>query len=911
MLNPGKFCQCRRRDTITNAVREMSVPVASKLALLGRTDRLEMTWLRRRQIAGKGFFFLILGVALLTGCTAQKGKPDAEQKATRSADSSSQLGESVAREPPRPAGPAGSGPATDSGDAPQPGQPTRKPETIPPSTQSAREILEEMVKVYQSASSYGDQGRIVIRGTYNGQPVESRVNYVTAFERPNKLRLIAGDGVIICDGKDFWGYVAFLPGQVLKISAPDKFNLKTLFADTILANALMQGPGQLYSLLPPPLVLLVAEDPLKTLLYRSEQQDVIPSGTTGTFTCDRVRVRRKDGDVILWIDRKTRLLVRVDLPAEGLRQSFDGGRFQNLAIYEEFIDPVVNRPINSEAFVFSVPSDARITGELHPYGYDYLGTRPAEFEFEDTNGQKVTLASLAGKPVVLEFWSRNHPGSQAVLQAIEAVARQFADRVAFYAVSVDHVVDALDSPAVKNEELLKILQSWQVTLPLLRDPRNDSEKIFGATFRQNKVTVPCLVMLNAQGLIQTYHLGMTMDLVDRLSGTLEKLLSGVNLVEEERAGVEKMKTELARLVDEASRHGLFTFALDEITAASTVEPAPASTPQHLKLVDLFKCNLIKSPGNIVIVPESAGNDRVICVEEGNTAAEIGWDGTVKSRWPLKPLPPDKIDFLRSAVEKTGKRYFVGWSFGSQQLSIYNDQFELVGRYPGEGTPPHEGMADVRLVDLNADGNLEAVIGFLGVVGVQAISLDGKRLWANRTAAVAFRIGVLPGPQGQSPSFLVTNTSRGSAVQISHDGQRLGEVIVPGRTIAWLAAADLDGDGTAELCGLDPKDFAQTEAFGFNLAGDELWKYTLPKGMVQYPVEQIVHGRVLPGKTEQWILVGADGSVHIVDKDGQLVDRFNVGELITGVAVAEHNGAPVLVIATSQQVIAWSVTPGEP
>ena len=908
MLKPAKFSQCRLRDALTNGSRQTSVPVTSEFTPLGATGGAEAKCLHRRQVAGYGLLFLILGVVLLAGCTAQTSKPEAEQKTTQSADSSFHASEKISAPPSSPAGATGSGAPAHSGSAAQVASSANKPEVIPPSKQSAREILEEMVKVYRSVSSYGDQGRIVIRGTYNGQPVESRVNYVTAFERPNKLRLIAGDGVIICDGKDFWGYVAFLPGQVLKVPAPERFDLKTLFADTILANALMQGPGQLYSLLPPPLVLLVAEDPLKTLLYRSEEQDVIPPGTIGTFTCDRVRIRRKDGDVILWIDRKTRLLVRVDLPAEGLRQSFDAGRFQNLAIYEEFIDPVVNNPINPDAFVFSVPSDARIVSELHPYGYDYLGTRPAEFEFEDTNGQKVTLESLAGKPVVLEFWSRNHPGSQAVLQAIQAVAQQFSDRVAFYAVSVDHVVDALDSPAVKNEELLKLLQSWQVTLPLLRDPRNDSEKIFGATFRPNKVTVPCLVILNAEGVVQTYHLGMTIDLVDRLSGTLEKLLSGVNLVDEERAGFEKMKKELARLVDEASQHGLFTFALDEITAASTVEPATASTPQHLKLVDLFKCTLIKSPGNIVIVPDSAGNDRVICVEEGNTAAEIGWDGTVKSRWPLKPVPPDKIDFLRSAVDNTGKRYFVGWSFGSQQLSIYNDQFELQSRYPGEGTPPHDGMADVRLVDLNADGNLEAVIGFLGVVGVQAISLDGKRLWSNRTAAVAFRIGVLPGPQRQPPTFLVTNTSRGSAVQISHDGQRMGEIIVPGRTIAWLAAADLDGDGTAELCGLDPKDFAQTEAFGFNLAGDELWKYTLPKGMVQHPVEQIVHGRLLPGKTEQWILVGADGSVHILDKAGQLVDRFNVGELITGVAVAQHEGAPVLVVATPQQVIAWSVTP---
>lgn len=853
----------------------------------------------------------ILWMLLATGCAAQKDTQAKKDERGPTAKETAVQADTRAGQPgtaPQPAAVGEPGGLGDQGlaapgGAGQTGGAAGQP-PLPATTKSAREILEEMVKAYRSAKTYGDQGRIVMRGTFNGQPFETRMNYVTAFERPNKLRLIAGDGVMICDGKDLWGFVSFLPGQVLKRPAPESFNLKTLFSDTVLANALMQGPGQLYCLVPPPLVLLLADDPLKTLLYRTAEQDVVSPGTTGPFTCDRVRLRRADGDVILWIDRETRVLVRVDFPPERVRQSLGQQGLQNLAIYADFVNPVLNGSIDPEAFTFVVPTEARLTEELHPHGYDYLGTKPADFQFEDVNGQPVTPQTLAGKPAVLEFWSKNHPNSEPVLKAIQAVSEQFGDRVAFYAVSVDHVVDALDSPAVKNEELQNLFKLWQVTVPLVRDPRNDAERVFGAAFRRNLVTVPCLVILNADGVIQTYHLGMTVDLVDRLGGTLEKLLSGVNLVEEERAGFEKMKTELAKLVDEANRYGLFTFPLDEITATGTVEAAPASQPQHLKLTELFRCTLLKSPGNLLIVPSPDGNDRILCVEEGNTASEIGWDGVVKSRWPLKPQPPDKIDFLRTGVRKNGQRLFVGWSFGAQQLSVYDENFATLLRYPPDGSPPHEGMADIHLVDLNADGDPEAVVGFLGVVGVQAISLDGKRLWSNRTAAVAFRIGVLPSKNG--PSFVVTNTARGSAVHLDHNGQRLGEIIVPGRTIAWLAAADLDGDGTAELCGLDPRDFAQTEAFGFTLAGEELWSYSLPKGMAQYPVEQITAGAVLPGQTRQWILVGADGSLHILDKAGQLVDRFNVGELLTGVAVAQQNGVPVLVVATPKQVIAWKV-----
>lgn len=911
--------QGRNKRPRTDFHWSMSSPRCRWPATCGRTVRKAVrsgpsTGLFRR-LAGYAPILLvivaILPVALELGCSGQKnaaaqkedrGTPTEETRAQADAVAGQQGGASQANTARQPVGPGGQG-QPQTGTSAETGGGVTQP-AIPATTKSAQEILEEMAKAYRSAKTYGDQGRIVMRGTFNGQPFETRMNYVTAFERPNKLRLIAGDGVMICDGKDLWGFVNFLPGQVLKRPAPESFDLKTLFADTVLANALMQGPGQLYSLIPPPLVLLLAEDPLKTLLYRTTGQEVISPGTTGPFTCDRVRLRRGDGDVILWIDRETRALVRVDLPPERVRQSLGQQGLQNLAIYADFVNPVLDGAIDPEAFSFVVPAEARLTEELHPHGYDYLGTKPADFQFEDVQGQPINLQTLAGKPAVLEFWSKNHPNSEAVLKAIQAVSEQFGDRVAFFAVSVDHVVDALDSPAVKNEELQNLLKSWQITLPLVRDPRNDAERVFGAAFRRNLVTVPCLVILNAQGVIQAYHLGMTMDLVDRLGGTLEKLLSGVNLVEEERAGFEKMKNELAKLVDEANRYGLFTFPLDEITATGTVEAAPASQPQHLKLTEVFRCTLLKSPGNLLIAPSPEGVDRILCVEEGNTATEIGWDGVVKSRWPLKPQPPDKIDFLRTALRKNGQRLFVGWSFGAQQLSVYDENFELLLRYPPDGSLPHEGMADVHFADLNGDGEQEAVIGFLGVVGVQAISLEGKRLWSNRTAAVAFRIGVLPSKD--HPSFVVTNTARGSAVHVAHDGQRLGEIIVPGRTIAWLAAADLDGDGTAELCGLDPRDFAQTEAFGFNLAGEELWSYALPKGMAQYPVEQITVGAILPGQARQWILVGADGSLHILDKAGQLVDRFNVGELVTGVAVARQNNTPVLLVATPKQVIAWKV-----
>lgn len=877
--------------------------------VLARLDRFDHKFgVFQRMTTRSVQCWLMLAVLLtVAGCPATKKEPSESPSGTNQKEVAKQPGERA----PQTAAQGQPG-QQESGSQSSAAPSAQQSPAIPPSKETAEQILQMMVQTYQKARSYGDQGRIVMRGTFNGQPFESRTNYVTAFERPNKLRLIAGEAALICDGKDLWGFVNFLPGQVLKTSAPEKFTLESLFKDTVLANALMQGPGQVYSLIPPPLVLLLADEPLKTFLYRAKPPELLPPGTVGNFTCDRIRLARSDGDAILWIDRNSRLLVRVDFPTESIRRTLDGGQLQSLAIYADFTNGVLDADIDPTAFQFQAPPDSRVTEELHPHGYDHLGTRPKDFQFQDVDGKPVTLQTLAGKPVILEFWSKNHPYSQVVLRMIQAVHDQFKDRVAFYAVSIDAVTDTLDSRAVPNQELLNLLQSWNVSIPLLRDPQNDAEKCFDVYLRREAATVPCLVILNSEGIVQAYHLGSAPDLVDRLGSTLEKLLSGVNLVDEEKAGFEKMKNELARLVAESAKHGLFTFPVEEITAAGTAQAASASQPKHLRLTQLFRCTSVKSPGNLLIVKTPDQEPTIYVVENGNTATELSWDGHVKTKHPLKPIPPDKIDFLRTALDSQGTRFFAAWSLGSQRLYFLDKSLAPLSHYPADDSPPHDGVADVHLVDLQGDGTVEAVVGFLGLVGVHTVTLDGKRVWANRTAAAAFRVGILEPDADQHRSILATNTTRGSAVQISHDGQRLREIIVPGRTIAWLATADLNGDGRYELCGLDPKDYGQVEAFGFNFDGEELWSYKLPKGMSEYPVEQVVHGRLVPNQnTQQWIIVGADGSLHILDVNGQPVDQFNVGELITGVAAAEVSGKPALVVATPQAVIAWSVEGHEP
>ena len=100
---------------------------------------------------------------------------------------------------------------------------------------------------------------------------------------------------------------------------------------------------------------------------------------------------------------------------------------------------------------------------------------------------------------------------------------------------------------------------------------------------------------------------------------------------------------------------------------------------------------------------------------------------------------------------------------------------------------------------------------------------------------------------------------------------------------------------------------QYTAIGLNAHGETIWKYELPFGSMR-TVEPIVVGRVLPGTAAQWILPGADGSVHVLAADGTLIDRFSYGAQINGLTVTEIDGKPALLISSANAVEALRVEP---
>ena len=233
-------------------------------------------------------------------------------------------------------------------------------------------------------------------------------------------------------------------------------------------------------------------------------------------------------------------------------------------------------------------------------------------------------------------------------------------------------------------------------------------------------------------------------------------------------------------------------------------------------------------------------------------------------------------------------------------------------YPADALEnPHAGLGDVELGDLTGDGVLKAYVGFAGVVGVQCVSLQGTRIWSCRNLFNVSR--VLPGPadaQGHRELFCISDAN--SLAVLDAKGQLRDAKTVPGDGIVLVfGPCRPDGQAARRLVRHDvlarqPQQTAGNfTAVGLTPSGDVTWKYALPSG-TQQAVESIVVGRLLPGAERQWLLPGSDGSIHVLAADGTLIDRFNYGEPITGLATVEIDGKPVLLISSASGVEALRV-----
>lgn len=753
-----------------------------------------------------------------------------------------------------------------------------------------------MVAAYQKAQSYADAGTVRLLAEAGGQKVvDETANYSLTLERPGKVRLQAYGAMLVCDGTKMYGSIEDQPGEVLVRDAPSRLTLQSLYADRVLAMALTQN----FAGATPQVMLMLGPDPLKALLGEGGEPALAEPGKIDDRDCYRVQIRRPEGVTTLWIDQADSVLRRVVLPTDELRQYLSQQQpIDRISLVADFTGAKLDEKIDPKAFAFEVPEGAEIVKFFIPPELAYmklLGKKSPDFKFIDPEGKPVTLESLAGKAVVLDFWATWCPPCKKGLPILQAAYEKFKDnpKVAYYAVSVDE-------PGIDTKDVAKTLEGLKVTIPMLRDPEKTA-----VAFRFQ--SIPTTFLLGPDGVVQGCEGGVNPQYIDELPAHIEKLLAGENVFEKPLQEFKDKLEKYAKMLETAAAGdatGAAGEGIVENREIPEVKIAERTEPAKFKLASAWKCDGVKSPGNLLVVRDKDGPVRLLAIEDWRSIAEIGSDGKLIAMHKLDIDENELIGNLRSGVGADGKRYFVAFLSTQQRCHVLDADWKLVTSYPEDALKhPHSGISDVEIGDLDGDGQLKLYISYWGAVGVQAASLEGKRLWSNRqfSNAISLAIGD-PNDKGQRSAYC-TDTA-GAIIVLDSRGERQNELRIPDQMVQAIFAADLRGDGQLLWCGITAPKLGQNEAIGISTKGELLWQYAMPDGVQRQPIELVIPGKIVREGPGQWLLPGPDGSIHILSADGTLYDKFNFGAALQGLATIEIDGQPGLVVATEKGIEAF-------
>ena len=814
---------------------------------------------------------MLLGLLQAAGCSKRPDSSGADAKPAAGANSATAGGKSS------------------TADGKPSGEPTPKP------LLTAQDVLEKMAAAYKNASSYEDFATLEFRQEPTQERSDTRVNFSVAFQRPNKLRIEFFNGMVICDGKQWCARCDRAPGQAVLRDAPAKVSMNLLRADYLLYSALSDGE-QLTS---PQLQLLLDDDPIRSLVAGSQEVALDEPGRLGDYACYRVRATLSEGPEYLWIDQKTFVLRMMVVPIATAPPQPEGAAQGNrMWLVINFERARLGGDIDAKAFQFVIGEGVKKTRALLQNGpYDLVGQKLPEFTFVDLQGKPWSSQSLAGKAAVLHFWRTDVAEGHPILTNLDQLHAKYKDnaKVAMLAVSLDYP----DMPSKTIEDAGKQLK---LTMPLLRDNRREAGE------RLKIIGPPTTLFIDAKGVLQDCMLGVNPATAAATPRKLEKLLAGEDLAKQALEEFRQQIKEYERTVDmQFSGEALVA----TVQQAKTTAAVAKREPTKLRLKSQWKCAAVHSAGNILVTQEAGGKPRIFVIDDFRSVSEIGLDGKViANRKP--PLAKDEFFInLRSAADRDGKRHFVAFAPGQQRFHFFDDKFNYVLSYPPDALENrHAGLGDVEFGDLSGDGVLKAYVGFAGIVGVKCVSLQGTLIWSCRNLINV--ASVVPGPvnaHGQAELYCVNDAS--SVAILDAKGQLRDAVrLIAQGALRWLTHADLTGKGTPTWCGImfvaDPQQTSgQFTALGLSTSGQVTWKYALPSG-TQQAVEPIVVGRLLPGTARQWLLPGSDGSIHVLAADGTLIDRFNYGEQVNGLATVDIDGKPVLLISSSGGVEALRV-----
>jgi hypothetical protein len=777
----------------------------------------------------------------------------------------------------------------------------RLPQPAPVAQRTAEEILRQLVARCRAARSYQDQGVVRLAYRQGGQPVRQEWPCSVVWQRPNQLLVRAFQATVWCDGESLAAHIrdettGDLDGQVLLRPAPAELQASDLTVDPLLDDILRGRVGRL----PAMVELLLPSHGLLAALEEDVACRRLDDDTYDGRMCFRVEVASVQGPLVLWIDQQEGYLRRLDYSARHLLPELAADpSVSEIALFADLQQAQFDRPIAASTFQQPLPAGAkkvqRFVMPPPPLPSALVGQRPSPFFFTTLEGQKLAQDDLTGAIAIL-VWYHDHPACQATLQEVAQARQRLADKPKVHVYAV-----ATDPASVPEAALRQRLAQWQVDLPILRDL-----EAFGDSVFQIQVQ-PTLVVLDRQGRVQALQAGGNPEMAEQLVTLVERLEAGQDVAAEVLTAAQEARRQYEQLL---ARGGVDATDLRMPQPVETII-RKASEPRLLRRKKLWRSQALRSPGNVLLVPEGDGS-RLYVLEGWRQVAELDASGNLAARYPLDLPPQLGVTFLRSVQDRKGQLYFLAGAPFAPQLFVFDRDWRLQLAYP---PPGHAPLAVVDLAGIDrpssADdpgSSLTIYIANVADVGLAAISLEGQTRWRNRTFPNALSVALCREASSDALAIFVPGQD-GTVLKVHPDGTHDPPVKVGNWPILRLVAGQFRSPRGAVLLGITHDEQFRPFAVGLTHELKEVWNYPLRAGTHAQPIEPICASDLWADAPGQWWLAGPDGSIHVISADGKWFDSFHYGSVLSGLAVGIVAGQPALVVATPDDVTAWQIDRG--
>lgn len=128
-------------------------------------------------------------------------------------------------------------------------------------------------------------------------------------------------------------------------------------------------------------------------------------------------------------------------------------------------------------------------------GSDDEETDAPNFTMTSVDGQEVTLESLEGKPLVLNFWASTCGPCKSEMPEFQSAYEEYGDQIQFVMVNIP------DFNGETRERALQLVEQQGYTFPVYFDDNTEAQMAYGVT------SIPQTYFINPDGTVEAYASG--------------------------------------------------------------------------------------------------------------------------------------------------------------------------------------------------------------------------------------------------------------------------------------------------------------------------------------------------------------------------------------------------------------------